>query len=42
MWQRGAMAMLCGVMVFACGQAENVAVTTGLAIASSYPLEGLR
>ena len=33
MWQRGAMAMLCGVMVFACGQAEDVAVTTGLAIA---------
>ncbi len=33
MWQRGAMAMLCGAMVLACGQAEDVAVTTGLAIA---------
>jgi hypothetical protein len=33
MWQRGAMAVLCGVMVFACGRTEEVPVTPGLAIA---------
>ena len=33
MWQRSAMAMLCSVIVLACGQTEDVAVTTGLAIA---------
>jgi hypothetical protein len=42
MWQRGAMAMLCGVMVLACGRAEDFEVTTGLAITPSYPREGLR
>ncbi len=34
MWQRGAMVVLCGAMALACGQAEDVGVTTGLAIAS--------
>jgi len=33
MWQRGALAVLCGVVVLACGQVEDVEVTTGLAVA---------
>jgi hypothetical protein len=33
MWQRCAMAMLCGGIVFACGHAEDVAVTSGLTVA---------
>jgi hypothetical protein len=33
MWQRGALAVLCSATVLACGQAEDVTVTTGLRVA---------
>ncbi len=41
MWQRGALAVLCGMAARAFAQAEDVEVTTGRASSSEYAPEGL-